>query len=157
MMRPWWDIMVRRQKESCWGKLFIGLNERRHRTLRPHVCQSTKLVHKKKFGLYKPLPVPSSSFESVLVDFMTCFPKWEGTNAILVVVDMFSKLTKFALTQTNAIMVGTTKLFFNIWVWHNGMMEVIISDWDVKFTSKFWTLLMKKMGTELKFSTIFHS
>jgi hypothetical protein len=28
-------------------------------------CQSSKLVHKKKFKLYKPLPIPSSPFESV--------------------------------------------------------------------------------------------
>jgi hypothetical protein len=61
-------------------------------------CQSTKSIHKKKFGLYKPLPIPSSSFESVLMDFMTCLPKWQGANAIFVVVDRFSKLTKFALT-----------------------------------------------------------
>jgi len=47
------------------------------------------------------------------MDFMTCFLEWGGgTNAIFVVVDKFSKLTKFALTQTNAIAVGITKLFF---------------------------------------------
>jgi hypothetical protein len=90
------------------------------------------------------------------MDFMTCLLEWEGTDAIFVVVDKFSKLVKFALTQTNAIMVGTTKLFFDMWDWHNGMLEVILSDWDVKFMSKFWTLLMKKVGTKLKFNTIFH-
>jgi hypothetical protein len=26
-------------------------------------CQNTKLVHKKKFRLYKPLPIPSGPFE----------------------------------------------------------------------------------------------
>jgi len=31
-----------------------------------------------------------------------------------------------------------------------------MSDPDVKFTSKFWTLLMKKVGIKLKFSTTFH-
>jgi hypothetical protein len=61
-------------------------------------CQIIKLIHKKKFGLYKALPIPSSPFESVSMDFMTCFLEWEGMNAIFVVVDKFSKLTKFALT-----------------------------------------------------------
>jgi hypothetical protein len=37
-------------------------------------CQSTKLIHKKKFGLYKPLPIPSSPFENFTMDFMTCLP-----------------------------------------------------------------------------------
>jgi hypothetical protein len=88
---------------------------------------------------------------------MTCFPKWKGTNTIFVVVDRLFKLVKFTLTQTNTIIARTMKLFFNMWVQHNGMMEVIMNDRDVKFTSKFWTLLMKKVGTKLKFSnTVFH-
>jgi hypothetical protein len=61
-------------------------------------CQSTKLVHKKKFKLYRPFPIPSSPFENVRMDFMTCLLEWEGIDAIFVVVDMFSKLVKFALT-----------------------------------------------------------
>ncbi len=105
-------------------------------------CQSTKSGHKKKFGLYKPLPIPSNSFENVLMDFMTRLLEWEGMDANVVVVDRFSKLIKFALTQINAIVVGMVKLFFNMWVWHKGMPEVIVNDYDVKFTSEFWTLLM---------------
>jgi hypothetical protein len=46
----------------------------------------------------------------------TCLPKWEGMNAIFVVVDKFFKLVKFALTQTNAIVAGMVKLFFDMWV-----------------------------------------
>ncbi len=37
-------------------------------------------------------------------------------NVIFVVVDMFLKLVKFAPAQTNAIVVGMTKLFFYMWV-----------------------------------------
>jgi hypothetical protein len=48
------------------------------------------------------------------------------------------------------------KLFIDMWVQHNGMSKVIVSDWDVKFMSEFLTLLMKKTRTKLKFSTIFH-
>jgi hypothetical protein len=56
-------------------------------------CQSTKLVHKKKFGLCRPLPIPSGPFENFSMDFMACFPKWEGMDAIFVVVYKFFKLT----------------------------------------------------------------
>jgi hypothetical protein len=66
--------------------------------------------------LYKPLPIPSNSFENVLMDFMTRLLEWEGMDANVVVVDRFSKLIKFALTQINAIVVGMVKLFFNMWV-----------------------------------------
>jgi hypothetical protein len=79
-------------------------------------CQSTKSVHKKKFGFDRHLPIPSGPFESVLMHLMTCFAKWEGTNAIFVLANMFSKLTNFAPIQTNTIATRTTKLFFNMWI-----------------------------------------
>jgi hypothetical protein len=37
-------------------------------------------------------------FESVSMDFMTCFLECEGMDAIFVVVDKFSKSMKFAPT-----------------------------------------------------------
>jgi len=115
-------------------------------------CQNTKSIYKKKFGLCRPLSLPSGPFENVTMDFMTCLPKWEGMDAIFVVVDRFFKLPKFTSTHTNATMVGTTKLFFDMWVQHYGMLEVIVNDQDVKFMSKFWMLLMKKVKRKLKFS-----
>ncbi len=50
---------------------------------------ASKLVHKKKFKLYRPFTIPSSPFESVSMDFMICFLEWEGTDDILMVVDRF--------------------------------------------------------------------
>jgi hypothetical protein len=41
---------------------------------------------------------------------------------------------KFALTQTNTTIMGMAKLFFNMWVKHNGMLKVIMNAKDVKFT-----------------------
>jgi hypothetical protein len=79
-------------------------------------CQSTKSIHKKKFRLYKPLPILAGSFENVSIDFMTCIPEWEGTDAIFVVVDKFSKLAKFTPTQTNTTVTRMAKLFFNMWI-----------------------------------------
>jgi hypothetical protein len=108
------------------------------------------------FGLYKPFLIPSGPFESISMDFMTCLLEWEGTNAIFVVVDMLWKLVKFVPTQTNATVARTRKLFLDMWVWHNGMPKVIVSDHDVKFMSKFWMLLMKKAGAKLKFNIAFY-
>jgi hypothetical protein len=77
-------------------------------------CQSTKLVPKKKFELYKALPIPSGPFESVSMDFMTCFLEWEGTNAIFVVVEKFLKLMKFALNKCHC--GGDNKVIFDMCV-----------------------------------------
>lgn len=40
-------------------------------------CQGTKLVHKKKYGLYKSLPILDGPFENISMDFMTYLFLWE--------------------------------------------------------------------------------
>jgi hypothetical protein len=64
--------------------------------------------------LDRPLPIPLGPIENVLMHFMTCLLEWEILDAIFVVVNKFSKLTKFEPIQTNAKMVRTTKLFFDM-------------------------------------------
>jgi hypothetical protein len=64
-------------------------------------------------------------------------PLWEKKDVILVVIDRFSKVAKFGPTKTTTTTVETTTLFFNMWVRHHGMPEVIISDQDVKFIVEF--------------------
>jgi hypothetical protein len=54
------------------------------------------------------------------------------------------------------MVIGMEKLLFDIWVQHNGMLEVIMSDQDVKFKLEFRTLLMKKARKKQKFNTTFH-
>ena len=39
---------------------------------------------------------------------------------------------------------------------HHGLPEVIISDRDSRFTSRFWKELFQKLGTNLRFSTALH-
>ena len=38
----------------------------------------------------------------------------------------------------------------------HGLLEVIISDRDPRFTSKFWESLFDLLGTDLRFSTAYH-
>ncbi len=63
---------------------------------------------------------------------MTCLSKWEGKNAILVVVDSFFKLAKFEPTKTTTTTIDIMRLFFELWGKHNGMLEVTINDRDEK-------------------------
>ncbi len=71
-------------------------------------CQSTKSIYKKKYELYKPLTILNEPWESVSMDFMTQLPEW--MDAILVVVDRFSKLAKMAPTKTITIIFDLVKL-----------------------------------------------
>jgi hypothetical protein len=54
------------------------------------------------------------------MDFMTQLPKWNGMDAILVVVDKFSKLAKVAPIKMITTF-DSAKLFFNMWVKHHGI------------------------------------
>jgi hypothetical protein len=82
-----------KRTKKLLGKTFYWLEMNKDTKHYVHTCmkcQSTKSVHKNKFELYRPLPIPSGPFESVSMDFMTCLLEWEGTDAIFVVVDKFS-------------------------------------------------------------------
>jgi hypothetical protein len=83
------------------------------------------------------------------MEFMMCLPLSEIKDIILLVVDSFSKVTKFGPTKTTTTIAETTTLFFNMWVKHHGMPKVIVSDRDAKFALEFWTFLMKKAKTKL--------
>jgi hypothetical protein len=83
------------------------------------------------------------------------FLEWQKKDTIMVVVDRFSKLAKFGPTKITTTMTKTTKLF-DMWVKHNSMLEVIMSDHDEKFTLEFEILLLKKVGTKLKFNIEIH-
>ena len=40
--------------------------------------------------------------------------------------------------------------------WLHSLPEVIISDWDLHFTGKFWRALFDLLGIDLRLSTVFH-
>jgi hypothetical protein len=100
-------------------------------------CQNMKSIYKKKYGLYKLLSFLNEPWESVSMDFMMQLPKWNGMDAILVVVNWFSKLAKMVPTKTTATTFDLKKLFFDMWVRHHGMPQLIINDRNTKFMVDF--------------------
>ena len=59
------------------------------------VCQQDKLEQKSPTGLLQPLPIPNHLWVSVFMDFIMSFPKTDGFESIMVVVDRFSKYETF--------------------------------------------------------------
>jgi hypothetical protein len=90
------------------------------------------------------------------MDFMVSLPPSRGFDAIMVVVDQFSKMAHFIPTKDEATTQETMRLFFSHFFKHHGLPKDIVSDRDPKFTSKFWRALWKRMGSEFKMSTLFH-
>jgi len=119
-------------------------------------CQQNKTLNKKQAGLLQPLPIPEGPWESGSMDFMVSLPPSRGFDAIMVVVDRFSKMAHFIFTKDEATAQETGKLFFTHVFKHHGLPKNIVLDQDPKFTSKFWRALWKRMESELKMSTSFH-
>ncbi|KAK4380988.1 RNA-directed DNA polymerase [Sesamum angolense] len=60
------------------------------------VCQLDKVERKEEAGLLQPLSIPEVPWQSVLMDFISGFPKVNGMAFVLVVVDHFFKMKKYA-------------------------------------------------------------
>ncbi len=103
----------------------------------------------------RPLSIPEGLWESVSMDFMVSLPPSRGFDAIMVVVDRFSKMAHFIPTKDSAMAQETGRMFFIHMFKHHGLPKDIVLDWDPKFTSKFWRALWKRMGSELKMNIAF--
>ena len=87
---------------------------------------------------------------------MTDLQVFEGKTAIAVFVDRLSKMVHFAPCTKEVTIEQYAQLFIDHVFRLHGMPEVIISNRDPRFTSKFWTKLFQILGTDLQYSTAFH-
>jgi hypothetical protein len=119
-------------------------------------CKRNKPYQGKYQGLLKPLPIPIRPWKDISCDFISGLPKCDDFDAILVVVDRFSKMKHFipCWKETDAKMMA--QLFFaNVWRYH-GLPDTIVSDRGPQFVSEFWTELCRILQIKRKLSTAYH-
>ncbi|XP_057532797.1 uncharacterized protein LOC130810672 [Amaranthus tricolor] len=123
--------------------------------LRCETCLKAKVTFHK--GEYLPLPIANKPWEHISMDFMVALPKTRrGKDAIMVVVDRFSKMSHFIACTKADDAQHIAKLYFTEVVRLHGIPKSIVSDRDSKFLSHFWKTLWKMLGTKLLFSTAYH-
>ena len=109
-------------------------------------CQQIKASQQVPAGLLQPMLTPAQPWESVSMDFIVQLPKTKtGYDAIVVFVDMFSKMVHFIPMKSNATTPDVAQLFFNHVFRLHGLPKVIVSDRNAKFTSKFWQSLFQPL------------
>jgi hypothetical protein len=104
------------------------------------------------------LAVPRRPSTHYAIDFVTHLPfsSREEYDALLVIVDRFSKRVWLIPTWGTATAEVTAMLFLKHIIYENGIALEIVSDRDSKFTSKFWTSFHSHLGTALKLSSTRH-
>src|SRR3954468_18647509 len=91
------------------------------------------------------------------MDFITQLPKTrKGYDAIMVMVDRFTKMAHFEATHSNVKTPEVANMFFRTVFQYHGLPHNIVTDRDSKFTSRFWQELFKLLDTKLILSTAFH-
>ncbi|KAA0045084.1 reverse transcriptase [Cucumis melo var. makuwa] len=120
------------------------------------ICQQDKVEKVKVAGLLDPLPVPTRPWESVSMDFITHLPKVGDFEAILVIIDRFSKYATFIPTTKQCSAEMIAQLFFKHVVKLLGVSTSIVSDRDGRSIGSFWTELFSFLGTSLNISSSYH-
>jgi len=93
-----------------------------------------------------PLPTPKVPWEEISIDIIGSLPKSEDKDAILVVVDRFSKMIRLMATTTSISSSEVARIYWNnIWKIYS-IPKKIISDRGPQFTSTFMGELCKALG-----------
>ncbi|QRW23686.1 Retrotransposable element Tf2 protein [Rhizoctonia solani] len=118
-------------------------------------CQANRRACVPTIAL-KPLEVPPFPFHTISYNFITGFPKSNGHNAILVVIDSFSKFGHFIPTTKKVTAKGLADLFItHVWKSH-GLPVKTVSDRGTTFTGKFLRALYQRLGIKPSFSSAYH-
>jgi len=94
------------------------------------ICQHTKVIRHKKYGLLEAIDVPIRPWTSIFMDSILGLPKSEGYTKRCVIVDRFSKMAHCIPLKTEEHIKELALIFLKeIWRLH-GLPETIISDRD---------------------------
>ena len=80
----------------------------------------------------------------------------ERYGPIWMIVDRMTKSVHFLSVRTTDPVRKLAKLYVKEIVRLHGVLFLIVSNRDARFTFMFWTKLQEDLGTRLKFSTISH-
>jgi len=124
------------------------------------VCQRVKAPRHRPYGELQSLPRPSGPWEEVTMDMIMSLPscKRGGSvyDAILVVVDHYTKMARYIPTSKTLTAVQLADIFFEEVVCRYGTPKGIVSDRGSIFTSSYWSEICYQTKIKRRLSTAFH-
>jgi hypothetical protein len=90
------------------------------------------------------------------MDFVQGLPKYEGYNAIPMVMDRLTKAAHFIAIRHLYTAPGIARIFLDNVVRHHGLPKTIVTNWDTIFLSIFQKELFKLYGVQLNLSIAYH-
>jgi hypothetical protein len=117
-------------------------------------CKRAKALRQLRGGFIHPFPPPMKKWEVISMDFVFDFLMTsKGKSGIAVIEDKLSRQAHFLSLPPKFDAVDLAHLYLREVYRHHGLPRVLISDRYVRFTSLFWTALMKRLGVKLNLST----
>ena len=107
--------------------------------------------------------VSNKSWQLITMNFITDLLKSENSitqisyDEILVMIDRFSKITKFISIKSRQTAKQLTYVLIKKLMITEKVLESIVFNKDTLFVSKFWTILMTKLKIKKKMFTAFYS
>jgi transposase InsO family protein len=120
------------------------------------ICQANKTNMQRPVGLLHPLPIPKRPWGLIGMDFIGPFPKSKGYDYLWVVICRLTSMVHLTPVKTTIKASKLASLYMKEIVCLHGLPDTIVSDQDLKFTSKFWSEVHRILGTKLLMSTTFH-
>nr|GEU45454.1 putative reverse transcriptase domain-containing protein [Tanacetum cinerariifolium] len=116
-----------------------------------------KAEHQRPSGLLIQPTIPEWKWDNITMDFITKFPKSsQGFDTIWVIVDRLTRSAYFLPIKKNDPLDNLARLYLNRIVARHGIPVSIICNRDGRFTSNFWKLFQKDLGTNMSMSTAYH-
>ena len=86
------------------------------------------MQHQRKAGELHPLEIPKGPWQDISIDVIGPLPSSNRMDAIVVIVDRFTKMIRLKATTTNISLEGIAKVYRDeIWKIH-GVSKTILSD-----------------------------
>ncbi|KAA3487299.1 Integrase, catalytic core [Gossypium australe] len=127
-------------------------------TKRIQFCQQVKAEHQVPSGLLQPVMIPKWKWDRVTMDFVSGLPlSPKKKYAIWVVVDRLTKSGHFIPVRTDYSLDKLVELYISDIVRLHWIPVSIISDRDLRFTSRFWKKLQEALGMSFIWSQMSNS